>query len=209
MTQPASPLTPLPPDLKHKQKKVTETKTVMRRLLVPLTLTTILAFYLGSMPLILLGAVVWTGWGAYYLLVTKVLLPDGATTPSVNQHSNIETMEARGQYAEAAAAYRAVIDGDPMDIVSCEKLGQLAIRELKDFPMAVFAYREAEKRSPAPKRRLGYALLIAGIYRDNLKDNGKAVVELRRILATYPDAPNAARLRSELDELKATHFETP
>jgi len=31
--------------------------------------------------------------------------------------------------------------------------------------------------------------------------------ELRRILSVYPDAPNAARLRSELDSLRTAHFE--
>ena len=33
------------------------------------------------------------------------------------------------------------------------------------------------------------------------------MVELRRILARYPDAPNAASLRTEIAELKATLFE--
>jgi hypothetical protein len=33
------------------------------------------------------------------------------------------------------------------------------------------------------------------------------MVELRRILARYPDVPNADALRSEIDELKAMHFE--
>jgi hypothetical protein len=50
-------------------------------------------------------------------------------------------------------------------------------------------------------------MLVAGIYRDNLKDYGKAMVELRRIVSTYPDAPNRQRLSAEVDELKALHFE--
>jgi hypothetical protein len=33
------------------------------------------------------------------------------------------------------------------------------------------------------------------------------MVELRRILARYPNIANAARLRAEIDELKALHFE--
>jgi len=208
MTEPISPLIPLRPDPGQAgKKKETSTRTVLLRLRVPLVLTTALAFYLGSTPLMLLGAVVWVGWGAYYILVTRILLPDGASTPSVNQHSNIATMVIRGQFAEAAAAYRQAILADPLDTAACEQLAQLALREMKDFPTALFAYREAEKRSLEPKRQLGYAILIAGIYRDNLKDYGKAMGELRRILSRYPDAPNAARLRAEIDELKAMHFE--
>jgi len=207
MREPISPLIPVKPDPGHKRKTEASTRTVLLRLRIPMALATALAFYLGSMPLMLLGTVVWIGWGAYYILVTRILLPDGASTPSVNQHSNIGTMVVRGQLAEAAAAYKEAILADPDDLVACEHLAQLALREMKDYPTAVYAYREAEKRSTEPKRRLGYAILIAGIYRDNLKDNGKAVGEIRRILSLYPEAPNAARLRAELEELKAMHFE--
>jgi tetratricopeptide (TPR) repeat protein len=80
------------------------------------------------------------------------------------------------------------------------------MRQLKQYDVALFAYREAEKRATEPKKQLGYAMLVAGIYRDNLKDYGKAMVELRRILARYPQAPNR-RLSAEVDELKALHFE--
>jgi tetratricopeptide (TPR) repeat protein len=175
---------------------------------------------LGSWSWLLLGGCV-AGWfvlGVYYLMnravieplgdaIGRIIVPSGSSTPSVAQHSNIEAMEARGRYAEAAEAYRGVIAADAQDLVACEKLGRLALQELKDFPLALFAYREAEKRAAEPKRRLGYALLIAGIYRDNLKDYGKAMVELRRIVARYPEAPNRARLSAEIDELKAMHFE--
>jgi tetratricopeptide (TPR) repeat protein len=139
--------------------------------------------------------------------IGKITVPSGSSTPSVAQHSEIETLEVRGEYARAAEAYRGVIAADPADIVACEKLGQLALRRIKDYDTAIFAYREAEKRSLEPRRQLGYAILVAGIYRDDLKDAGKAMVELRRILARYPDAPNAESLRTEIAELKAAHFE--
>jgi len=177
--------------------------------------------FLGNLVGGLLLAGCLAGWltlGGYWLLnkavidpagdaIGRILVPAGGSTPSVAQHSNIEAMEARGQYAEAAAAYRAVITSQPQDIVACEKLGQLALRQLKDYDTALFAYRQAEHRSTEPKRKLGYAMLVAGIYRDNLKDYGKAMVELRRIVSVYPDAPNRQRLSAEVDELKALHFE--
>jgi tetratricopeptide (TPR) repeat protein len=208
MPEPISPLLPIRPDPDKAGKKTeTSTRTVLLRLRIPLVLTTALAFYLRSTALMLLGAVVWVGWGAYYILVTRILLPDGASTPSVNQHSNIATMVIRGQFAAAAEAYKQAILANPLDTVACEQLAQLALREMKDYPTAIEAYREAEKRSREPKRQLGYAIMVAGIYRDNVKDAGKAMGELGRILSRYPDAPNAARLRAELEELKTTHFE--
>jgi tetratricopeptide (TPR) repeat protein len=177
--------------------------------------------FLGNLVGGLLLAACLAGWltlGGYWLLhkaivdpvgdaIGRIIVPAGSSTPSIDQHSNIESMEARGQYAEAAIAYRAVITARPDDLVACDKLAQLALRQLKDYDTALFAYRQAEHRSNEPKRKLGYALLIAGIYRDNLKDYGKAMVELRRIVSTYPDAPNRARLSAEVDELKAIHFE--
>ncbi|MGA2383965.1 MAG: tetratricopeptide repeat protein [Gemmatimonadales bacterium] len=139
--------------------------------------------------------------------VAALTLPSGASTPSVNQHSNIQALVAKGQYAQAAEAYRQVIAAQPQDLVACEHLTQLALRELKDYELALFALHEAEQRASDPRRRAGYALLAANVYRDNLKNYGRTMVELRRILARYPDVPNADALRAEIDELKAMHFE--
>ena len=139
--------------------------------------------------------------------VASLTLPSGASTPSVNQHSNIQALVARGRNAEAADAYRAAIAANPGDLVACEQLTQLALRELKDYGLALLALHTAEQRAPDDRRRAGYALLAASVYRDNLKDYGKTMVELRRILARYPGVPNADALRSEIDELKAMHFE--
>jgi len=169
--------------------------------------------------LLLAGCVMgWLTLGGYLILhavfvspagdaIGRIIVPAGGSTPSVAQHSNIEAMEMKGRYAEAAEAYQAIIASAPEDLVACEKLGALAMRQLKDYELAIFAYREAEKRVGEPKRKLGYAMIVAGIYRDNLKDTGKAMVELRRIVAKYPEAPNRARLSAEIDELKAMHFE--
>jgi cytochrome c-type biogenesis protein CcmH/NrfG len=209
MTVPISPLAPLPPDPQHRRKAKPEAKTVMHRLMVPMLISTAIGVYIGSVPLLVLGGVVWIGWAVYYILLTQILQPTGSSTPSVAQHSNIEALEARGEYAKAAQAYRSVIESQPQDMVACEKLGQLALRQLKDFELAVWAYRQAEQRSDQPKRQLGYALIIAGIYRDNIGDSGKAIVELRKVLGRYPDAPNADRLRAELEELRSRHFEAP
>lgn len=175
---------------------------------------------LGSWLMLVAVLVGWCVVGIYSLFlfgliepagaaVGRVLVPSGGSTPSAAQHSNIETMEIRGEYAKAAEAYRGVIEAHPADIVACEKLGQLALRQLKDFPTAVWAYRQAELRSDQPQRRMGYAMLVAGIYRDNIRDSGKAIVEYSKLLERYPDAPNAAQLRAELDEMKARHFEAP
>ncbi len=172
----------------------------------------------GVMWLLMLGCIAgWLTLGGYVVLhltvinpvgdaIGRVIVPSGSSIPSVAQHSNIEAMEMQGRFAEAADAYQAIIASSPGDLVPCEKLGVLALRQLKDYELAVFAYHEAEKRVTEPRRKLGFAMIVAGIYRDNLKDYGKGMVELRRIVATYPDAPNRARLSAEIDEPKTLHF---
>jgi len=171
--------------------------------------TPLLAAFLGWAFVLLYGAVDGAFLHRGASRIGALTLPSGAATPSVNQHSNIEALIARGRLAEAADAYRAVIAADPKDVVACERLGQLALRELKDPQLALFAAREGEKRAPEARRQAGFALLAANIYRDDIKDYGRAVVELRRILERYPDVPNAARLRAEIEELKSMHFEAP
>ena len=168
--------------------------------------------------LFLLGvAAAWAVLLLYLLLFTRVvnplgeafgriLMPSGNSTPSAKGYSQIESLVARGEFAKAAEAYQAEIAADATGVGACERLGMLAMRELKDYALALVAYREAERRVAEPKRKLGYGLIVAGLYRDQLKDPAKAVVELRRLLERYPDAPNIARLRSELDEIKASLF---
>lgn len=136
----------------------------------------------------------------------KLLVPSGGSTPSVADHSQIQSMVMRGEYARAAEAYRAAILADPNDLAACDQLGQLASRELKDPELALFAYREGEKRAVGG-RKAGYALLALGVHRDMRRDYGRAIVEVRRILAQYPDVPNAQALKAELEELKQLHFE--
>jgi tetratricopeptide (TPR) repeat protein len=208
MDGPSFPLTPLSPDpTQRPPKKEPSARQSMRRLLIPMTIVTAVGIAIGSAPLLAVGGIVWAGWIFYYVLLTQVLDPSGSSTPAVNQHSNIVAMAVRGEAAKAAEAYRAAIAADPADIVACEQLAQLALRELKDYDLAIQAYREAERRTQQPKRQLGYAMLVLAVYRDYLRDAGRTMVELGRILARYPDAPNAAALRAELEGIKAQHFQ--
>lgn len=136
----------------------------------------------------------------------RLLLPSGSSTPPAKALSHIEAMVARGDLAKAVEAYKAEIASDPADVGSCERLGILAMRQLADYDLAVWAYHEAERRADTPGRKFGFGLIAAGIYRDQLKDRGKTVVELRRLMRLYPSAPRIETLKTELDELKAGLF---
>ena len=168
-----------------------------------------LALYLASAALLVLGAVVLAMWVFHYLFVTRVLWPTGDSTPGDKPLSHIEAMVARGDYQGAATAYDREIAADPTDYWSCERLAMLARAQLQEPELAVRTLRQAEQRVPEPRRKAGYALLALGVLRDDLRDPGRAMVEMRRILATYPDIPNAGALRAELEQMKAERFREP
>jgi hypothetical protein len=199
-----------------------ETKNIVRAvawLLVPMTAVGVL-FLPSVIGQVLLAASIFA-WAvfAFYLVLDRtlirsagkfaghVLLPSGSSTPPAKGLSHIEAMVARGDLAKAALAYRAEILADPADLGSCERLATLAQRDLHDYDLAAWAYRQAEQRAESPGRKFGFGLLVAGVYRDNLKDYGRTVVELRRLVQLYPDAPRLDSLRAEIDELKEGIFD--
>lgn len=139
--------------------------------------------------------------------VGHLLMPSGASTPGGKPLSRIEAMEARGELQQAAEAYRAEIARDPRDVTSCERLALLALRRLHDHELALWAYREAERRADARARKYGLGLLAAAVCRDYLKDRSRTVRELRRLVQQYPDAPRVDALRKEIDDLKAAMWE--
>jgi tetratricopeptide (TPR) repeat protein len=191
-------------------------------LLGPLTVLAILLNLVGAgrIATVLLGGCVfsWAVFAVYLLFhftlinpagnaFGRIFLPSGKSTPPAKGLSHIEAMAVRGDLARAVEAYKAEIATDPADVTSCERLGTLAMRQLADYDLAVWAYREAERRAESPARKFGFALIVVGICRDQLKDRGKTVVELRRLVQLYPDAPRIEALKAELDELKAGLFD--
>ncbi len=197
----ANPLSPIHVPAVKRRKKA-DARQSMRRLLWPMAGATLIGLALHSVPLLILGAVVWAGWIMYYVLLTRVIDPHGDETPYVNQHSEIQALVMKGEYVRAAQAYKDVIVSDPADVLACEQLLQLARKDMKDAPLALWASREAERRHVQPGRKLAFGMVTVEIYRRDLGDSRRAAAELSRLLRSYPDAPNAAALRSELDDLK-------
>ncbi len=189
--------------------------------MVPITaLGFVLVLFGSTAGVVLLGAALF-GWAVFagYLVLDRLLirsagklaghifLPSGSSTPGAKPLSHIEAMEARGELAKAAEAYRAEIASDPADVASCERLALLALRRMQDYRTALWAYHEAERRADTPARKFGFGLLAAGVLRDQVKDPKRAMVELRRLVHLYPDAPRLDALKQEIEELKVLVIE--
>lgn len=149
---------------------------------------------------ILVGATVGS---ALSRLLTQFYGASGASTPAPRGYSAIETLEARGAYGEAAAAYRGVIAGSPRDWETRVRLAELLVRRLDDPRQAAALYREARDLVPDEGRKLRFSLRLVEICDRHLHDPGRTVVELRRLLDSFPDFPHRAVARAELDRLLA------
>jgi len=170
-------------------------------------------------PLLLMGGVLLLAMGGGILLMSHTAgeaaarllggtaLPSGATTPPPKAYSAIEALVVRGEYGRAADAYEREIDADPADVEARIRLAELLLKHLDDAEGAATRYREARDRTSDERRRQFIAFRLVDIYRDHLHAPGRAIVELRRFLDSFPSAPQATGARAELTRLLAEHHE--
>lgn len=135
------------------------------------------------------------------MLVRFVGAQSGSSTPPLKGYSAIEAMVAEGRYQDAAVAYRQEIAADPSDTEARSRLAQLLMDRLEDFTAAARYLKEAREVTKDDRRKMGYSLRLIDLYRSRLGDRGKAMVELRRFIDTFPDSPHIDGVRRELSEL--------
>jgi tetratricopeptide (TPR) repeat protein len=125
----------------------------------------------------------------------------GSSTPPIKGYSAIEALVAGGRYRDAAVAYRREIAADPSDSEARSRLAQLLMDRLEDFTAAARYLKEAREVTTNDRQKMGYSLRLVDLYRSRLGDRGKAMVELRRFIDTFPDSPHIDGARRELSEL--------
>ena len=125
----------------------------------------------------------------------------GSSTPPIKGHSAIEALVSEGRYQDAAVAYRREIAADPSDIEARSRLAQLLMDRLEDFTAAARYLKEAREVTTNDRQKMGYSLRLIDLYRSRLNDRGKAMVELRRFIDTFPNSPHIDGVRRELSEL--------
>ncbi len=125
----------------------------------------------------------------------------GSSTPAPKGYSAIETLAVQGRYKDAAAAYRREIQSDPSDVEARSRLAQLLLDHLDDAAGAARLLAEARDLTRHEPQKIGYALRLVDLYRSRMKDRGKALVELRRLVDSFPDSPHTDGARSELAQL--------
>ena len=137
--------------------------------------------------------------GFFHLLVNVGLLRVGGG------YSAIETLEARGHYEAAAAAYaeRAQNPADRVDATLRRSV--LLAGPLQEPGTAALELDTLRAHQLTGRDEFRIGLALVDLYEHHLNDPGRAMGELRRLIDRYPTARGARRLRAALGELKARH----
>jgi hypothetical protein len=118
-------------------------------------------------------------------------------------HSNIDTLEIRGDYKGAAAAWDAVSVGEPGNPWPLVRAGELYARALGDPAIAVERFRLARSLPDTKPELQRYASQkIIDLLLGPLDDHGRAMVELRMLIDRHPESREAAGARDALRRLK-------
>ncbi|MDH5642810.1 MAG: hypothetical protein OEY63_01315 [Gemmatimonadota bacterium] len=130
-----------------------------------------------------------------------VLAPQGQSTKKPKGYSQIEALVMQSRFEEAAEAYKREIETDPDDAEAMHRLARLYLTHLDSPADAGIFLAKARDAAVADKAKLGFSVQLVDLYRTKLNDPGRAMVELRRIIDTFPGTAQAEGAKRELHEL--------
>jgi hypothetical protein len=122
-------------------------------------------------------------------VVTSFLLPDARGGAGVG-YSHIEALEARGDIRGALEEWERVITGAPDALAARIHAAELYAKGAGNHQRAAELYRAVQLHSKAPDETRRYVTQrLIDLYLGPLKDEGRALVELRRIAHRWPESP--------------------
>lgn len=164
--------------------------------LVPLAGGVILGFIGGGLNRIM--------FRAGEVAATSVYAPAGDTTAYTPTHSHIEALEARGDLDGAARAWDETCAEQPGNALLLVKAADFHLRARRDPEAALARYRQARAAGTGRDdlRRYIQQKLVDLHLEGPLADEGRAMVELRRLIDGFPGTREADGARATLEEIK-------
>ena len=151
-------------------------------------------------------AVSWVAWkisGAAGAGFRAFIQPSGASTPYRAQYSYEESLAARGNVAGAIEAYERRLLELPHDADLLRRAAELCAGDGNDPARAAAIFRALRDiPAVAPGHALYASQRLIDLYRGPLNDDGRALVELRRLVETHPGTPAAAHAREAIRRIK-------
>lgn len=151
------------------------------------------------------------GGGAAGALMRMVGYSSGGGERVAFEHSQLQAMVERGEVDAALREYEAALVAHPADAALRLRVADVYARRRGDHARAAALFREgralfadgADARSPAARDATLYATQrLIDLYDGPLGDQGRALVELRRLIETFPNSREAAAARATLARWK-------
>ncbi len=121
-----------------------------------------------------------------------------------NEHSEIMTLEARGDFKGAVAAWEAVAVAEPDNPWPLVRSAELYADKLNDPAMALERFRVARSLPLVKPELTRYtSQKVINLLLGPMNDPGRAMVELRKLIDQFPDSREADGARDALRNLKA------
>lgn len=148
-------------------------------------------------------------FGAGAQLVTSVYSPSGDTTKYTPTFSHIEALEIKGDLDGAAAAWEQAVEEHPDSILTIVRAADFHLRLRQDPDAALERFLRARALGTGtPDARRYVQQKIVDLYLGPLKDDGRAMVELRRLIDGFPGSREAEGARAALADIKARRAES-
>lgn len=136
--------------------------------------------------------------------IAAFLFPSGSSVPYEPTFSAHDALEAAGDVAGAIAAYEETIRAAPTNARALRQAAELHVRA-GDPRRAAALLQELRRVTPARDAELYATQRLADLYLGSLGDDGRALVELRRLVERFPGTREAEGARTALRRLKDAH----
>lgn len=162
-----------------------------------------MAMLLGVLGAVIVSAIILRVADAAGAGFLSFLWPSGNSTPYAKQYSFQESMAIRGDTAGAIASYEELIAADPTDLEARIRVAELHAGKGNNPQRAAECFREARRlEGITPERDLYISNRIIDLLRGPLRDEGRALVELRRMVQLHPQSRDAAFAREAIAKMK-------
>ena len=136
--------------------------------------------------------------------------PSGSSTPYEKQYSLQESLAIRGDVAGAIASYEEIIAGDPKDVEARIRAAELLAGKGNNAAKAADMLRDARKvEGISAERDLYISNRLVDLLRGPLRDEGRALVELRRLVHMHPASRDAQYAREAIAKMKTESVKDP
>lgn len=164
---------------------------------------------LGFVVMFVIGAIVSIVAGRIAAKVAAgVYAPRGDSTAYTPTYSQIDALIIRGDLDAAGEAFEQEIARAPNHVGLLVKAADFHLRERRDAARALALYQAARTAGTgsAEMRRYIQQKLV-DVYLGPLQDEGRAMVELRRLIDAFPGTREADAAKASLADLKARRAE--